>query len=181
MPDVIYYVACSLDGFIATPDGGVEWLEPFQTAEEDYGFGEFYASVDALLLGSRTYEVSLGFGDWQAPDKPSWVFTRRDLPLAHPSITLTSDDPADVMETLQARGLKRVWLMGGGRLAASFRTRALITHYEIAVIPVILGEGIPLFAAAEGQDPLELTGTSRCPSGVIQLSYRPASRAGDRE
>ncbi len=173
MPDVIYYVACSLDGYIATSDGRVDWLEPFQTGGEDYGFAEFYSSVDALVMGSGTYEFALEHGPWQSPDKPSWVFTQRELPVAHPSVTLTSDDPATVIESFAARGLKRVWLMGGGQLAASFRSSGLISRYIIAVVPIILGTGIPLFATAAGQDTLRLIEAKPYPNGLVQLSYEP--------
>ena len=173
MPDVVYYVACSLDNYIATADDGVDWLMPYQKSGEDYGFAEFYSSMDGLVMGSRTYEVALTQGQWQAADKPSWVFTHRDLRLAHPSITLTSEDPGQVVDSLSARGLKRVWLMGGGELAASFRTRGLISHYMIAVVPVVLGGGIPLFATASRQDRLRLVEAKPYPSGIVLLSYEP--------
>ena len=171
MMDVIYYAACSLDGFIATADGGVDWLDPYQGGEEDYGYAEFYSSVEALLLGSRTYEASLRLGEWQAPDKPSWVFTRRELPIAHPSVTLTSEDPVEVVATLRERGLKRVWLMGGGELAASFRTAGLTTRYMIFVVPLILGGGVPLFADAGERSPLSLIRAKQYSSGLVQLDY----------
>ena len=64
MPEVVYYVATSLDGYIATPEGSVDWLSTFEGTEEDYGYAEFYSTVDALLLGSRTYEQNLAFGEW---------------------------------------------------------------------------------------------------------------------
>jgi dihydrofolate reductase len=169
--DVIYYAACSLDGFIATADGGVEWLDPYQGGGEDYGYAEFYSSVEALLLGSRTYEVSLRLGEWQAPDKKSWVFTHRDLPIAHPSVRLTSEDPVDVVAKLRESGLKRAWLMGGGELAASFRTAELITRYIIFVVPIVLGGGIPLFADAGGRSPLSLIHAKPYSSGLVQLDY----------
>lgn len=176
MPDVIYYVASSLDGYIATEDGGVDWLNQFHGRGEDYGYMEFYASVDALVMGSRSYEFALKHGKWQSPDKPSWVFTGRDLPVLHPSITMTSDDPAKVMETIAAQGLKRVWLMGGGELAASFRMQGLITHYWIAVMPVVLGGGVPLFADAARQDVLELVEAKPYKSGIVQLYYEPGKK-----
>jgi dihydrofolate reductase len=176
--EIVYYVACSLDGYIAAPDGGVDWLEPFRQGEEDYGYAELYGSVEALLLGSRTYEVALSFGAWPSADKESWVFTRRELPAADPSVTLTSDDPARVIATLEERGMERAWLMGGGKLATSFREAGLITAYRIFVMPVVLGDGIPLFAAP-GQDqpptepePLKLVEARPYPSGVVELSYR---------
>ena len=171
MLDVVYYVACSLDGYIATPDGGVDWLTHFQNGGDDYGFTEFYSSMDALVMGSQTYDVALKQGSWRAADKPSWVFTHRALRVAHPSVTLTSEDPVQVIESLGARGLERVWLMGGGELAASFRMRGLISHYRIAVVPIVLGSGIPLFADASRQDLLALVEAKSHPSGIVQLSY----------
>ena len=70
MPEVVYYVAASLDGYIATPDGGVEWLAPFEGTGEDYGYAKFYTSVDAVLLGRKTFEKSLSFGEWPYPGNP---------------------------------------------------------------------------------------------------------------
>ena len=110
-------------------------------------------------------------GPWQATDKPSWVFTRRSLEVVHPSVTLTDAEPPQVTEALRARGLKRVWLMGGGRLASSFRTAGLITHYMIFMVPVVLGSGILLFADAEGPEVLRLVEAKSYPSGIVQLNY----------
>lgn len=170
--DVIYYAACSLDGCIATEDGGVDWLDSYQGSGEDYGYAEFYGSVEALLLGSRTYEVSLQLGEWPAPDKPSWVFTCRDLPVAHDSVTLTSQEPTEVVSALVDRGLRRAWLMGGGELAASFRSAGLITRYMIFVAPVVLGGGVPLFANARGRSSLSLIRAKPYSSGLVQLDYQ---------
>ena len=174
MPDVLYYVASSLDGYIATADGGVDWLGQFENSGDDYGFGEMYSSVNALVMGSHTYEFTLAHGgSWKSPDKPSWVFTHRDLEVIHPSITLTSQKPAEVMESLDARGIERVWLMGGGRLATSFRMDGLISHYVVGLLPIVLGGGIPLFADGERQDVLELVEAKTFSrSGVVLLSYQ---------
>src|SRR5262252_3631850 len=133
LPEIVYYVACSVDGFIATEDGGVDWLAPFQRTGEDHGAAELEASVDALLLGGHTYDFVLKLGAWPSPDIPSWVFTRRRLKKLHPSITLTSQSPREVVELLKARGLKRAWLMGGGELATSFRAEGLISSYTLIV------------------------------------------------
>ena len=167
MPDVVYYVACSLDGYIAREDGGVDWLNPCQSSGDDYGFVEMYSFLVALVMGSHTYEFSLKQKSWPAPDKPSWVFTHRELPVAHPSVTLTAEDPTQVIESPRARGLKRVWLVGGGELAASFRKRELITLYIIAIVPILLGKGIPLFATAAREDALKLVEAKPFPSGVV--------------
>lgn len=181
IPEVVYYVASSVDGFLATEDGGVDWLNPFQEGGEDYGFAEFYQSVDALVLGSGTYEVSIELGPWPAPDKPSWVFTNRELTVAHPSIALTAVSPRALLEELSATEIKRIWLMGGGKLATAFRSEGLIAQYLISVIPVLLGGGIPLFAHAPQLDSLRLTGTRSYQSGIVQLSYEPVAEAPIRD
>jgi dihydrofolate reductase len=79
MVEVVYYVASSVDGYIATADGSVDWLSHFHAAREDHAGGELHASIDALLLGSHTYDFALQLGQWPSPDKPSWVFTKRAL------------------------------------------------------------------------------------------------------
>ena len=171
--EVIYHAACSLDGFIATLDGGVEWLTPFQGGDEDHGLAEFYESVDSLLLGSRTYEFALRHPPWMAPDKRSWVFTGRKLEVAHETVTLTSAEPRDVVSRLAAEGLERAWLMGGGALAASFSNQGLITSYRIAMVPIALGSGVPLFGKGAVQQSLRLTDTHAHSSGIVELSYEP--------
>jgi len=178
LPEVVYYVAASLDAYIATPDGGVDWLTRFHTAGEDHGAGELQSSVDALLLGSHTYEFALQLGHWPSPDKPSWVFTHRNLRVLHPSITLTSQTPAEVIELLSTRGARRAWLMGGGQLAASFRSAGLISRLIISIFPVILGSGIPLFApTASSEDAWRLIEAKSFPSGTVRLSYERAPNA----
>ena len=171
-PKIIYYVACSLDGFIATEDGAVDWLEPFQRTGEDHGIGELQASVDALLLGSHTYEFALKFGRWPSPNTPSWVFTRRKLKQLHPSITLTSQTPREVAELLKERGVRRAWLMGGGKLATSFRAEGLISSYIFTIMPIILGRGIPVFAAGSPSQSLVLESAKPFKRGIVQLRYK---------
>lgn len=169
--EVIYYVASSLDGYIATTDGGVEWLDLFDLAGEDHGAAKLEASVDALLLGSGSYEFVLKFGQWPS-SKPGWVFTKRKLKILHPGITLTSKTPRQVVKLLASRGMRRLWLMGGGKLAASFHEQGLITRCIISIFPVLLGAGIPLFAThSSPPDALSLAKAKSFKSGVVQLTY----------
>ncbi len=178
MPEIVYSVAASLDRYIATPDGAVDWLTRFHGADENYGAGELESSVGALLLGSRTYEFALRLGQWPSPHKQSWVFTRRDLRVLHPSITLTSQSPAEVVGLLRTRGIRRAWLMGGGELAASFQSARLISRYEISIFPVLLGSGVPLFAPGSfREDSLRLIEAKPFASGVVQLTYDRAQNA----
>jgi dihydrofolate reductase len=172
MVEVIYYVASSLDGYIATVDHGVDWLSRFHTSDEDHGATKLHASIDALLLGSHTYEFALKLGYWPSPDKPSWVFTKRALPILHPSITLTSQFPGEVMEHLTKRGIRKAWLMGGGKLAASFHAEGLISSYIISVFPVLLGSGVPFLAPhSSAQETLSLVKAKPFKSGIAQLTY----------
>jgi dihydrofolate reductase len=177
MLKVTYCVASSLDGYIATTDGSVHWLSRFHNAGEDHGAGELLASVQALFLGSHTYEFALELGHWPSPEKLSWVFTRRDLRILHPSITLTAQTPREVVELLASRGLHRAWLMGGGKLAASFHADQLISRYIVSVFPVLLGSGIPLFAPhSSPPDALRFVSAKQFKSGIVQMTYEhPAS------
>lgn len=177
MLEVVYSVASSFDGYIATTDDGVDWLSRVDARGEDYGAGELHASIDALLLGSHTYEFALKLGQWPSPDKPSWVFTKRALRVLHPSITLTSQSPAEVMRHLDAHGFRRVWLMGGGQLAASFHTEGLISRYIVLVFPVLLGSGIPFLAPHScSEDALRLVAAKPFKSGIVQLTYERAAQ-----
>lgn len=172
MIEVVYYVASSLDGYIATADGGIDWLSRFHRAGEDHGAGDLEASVDALLLGSHTYEFALKLGHWPSPQKSSWVFTRRKLAILDPSITLTNQTPVEVVRTLARRGFERAWLMGGGKLAASFHAEQLISRYIVSVFPLLLGSGIPLFAPHRTSiDVLRLVTAKPYKSGIVQLTY----------
>jgi dihydrofolate reductase len=170
--EVVYYVASSVDGFIATPDGGVDWLAPFESLVEDHGYADFYASVDAVLMGAHTYEQALGFEPWPYPDKPVRVFTGRVLQPAGANVVLTADDPASVVASLAREGLSRLWLVGGGALAGSFESAGLIDRYIVSTIPVLLGDGIPILGGQARPSRLELEDVVRYPDGVVQHTYR---------
>ncbi len=162
MAEIVYHVAASLDGYIATADGGVDWLSRFRTTGEDHGVGDPQASVDALLLGSHTYEFALKLGYWLSPEKPSWVFTQRDLQVLHPSITLTSQTPREIVELL----------------AASFHGERLFSRYILSVFPILLASGVSLFAPHSSQsDPLRLVAAKPFKSGIVQLTYNCAQNA----
>jgi dihydrofolate reductase len=123
-------------------------------------------------MGSHTYEQILGFGDWPYPDKPCWVLSHLDLPVSRSEVRLTLRTPLEVVSELQAQGLRRAWLVGGGQLAASFRAQRLITDYIVTVFPVLLGGGLPMFGATGAQEQLSLLSSHPLSNGVIQLSYR---------
>jgi dihydrofolate reductase len=168
---VTYYVAISLDGFIATVDGGVEWLAAFQSDGEDYGYTSFYESVDGLVMGSRTFEQVLGFGVWPYPGKLGWVCTSREFGGLLEGVQTTSKDPMAMLDELAERGVQNAWLIGGARLATSFHAKGKIHRFILTVMPVLLGKGIPMLEASGTIKQLELVGSTQFPNGVIQLEY----------
>ena len=170
MPEIVYYVAESVDGFIATPDGGVEWLAPFEGTIEDYGYAAFYAAIEAVLLGSRTYEQALTFAEWPYPDRPVYVFSSRELSRAGDNVVVTDATPEQVAAELDERGVRRAWLVGGGELAGAF---GLIDDLTITTVPVLLGDGVRLLGSQALLERLALVETTRFESGVLQQVYRP--------
>jgi dihydrofolate reductase len=178
--ELVYYVAASVDGFIATPDGGLDWLAPFEASGEDYGYAAFYDSIDAVLLGSRTFQQALTFGAWPYAGKPAWVFSKRVLPSPREDVTVTDRSPREVMCELEASGVRRAWLVGGGALAGSFRAAGLVTTYIVSVIPVILGSGVPMFGGSGPGERLRLVDTKTYPDGVVQSHFESPSAARHR-
>lgn len=173
MISVTYYVACTVDGFIAAADGGIDWLKPFEGAREDYGYAAFYESIDAVVSGRRTYEQAVSLGGGTFPARKCWVFSRREFTLPpQPGVIVTRQEPRPLLEHLSSLGHRHVWLVGGGELAAAFRAEGLITQSIISIVPVILGSGIPLFAPSELQQPVQLVSSRAYDSGVVQLTYR---------
>ncbi|HEY9617399.1 MAG TPA: dihydrofolate reductase family protein [Microcoleaceae cyanobacterium] len=171
MVELVYYVAISLDGYIATPDGGIDWLPPLAPEDEDFGYAEFYAGIEALVMGRHTYEKVLELGEWMYADKPCWVCSRHQLPIVRSGVVVTNQSPSEIVAEMEAQNLKRVWLVGGGQLASSFRHKGLISEYVIAVIPVVLGEGIPFLKPSPPQDKLRLVDCKIYAKDVVLLRY----------
>ncbi|SDH93689.1 dihydrofolate reductase family protein [Pseudomonas panipatensis] len=166
---LIYYVTASLDGYIARPDGSIDWLLPFV---DDHGYNNYYASIDGLLMGRATYQQCLDEGDWPYPDKPTIVLTRANhLPRAAPQVEQLHCSPADALKRLQAQGCQRIWLVGGGSLAGNCLAAGLLDEVVISIIPLLLGAGIPLFGIGI-ERPLHLLEMRSFPSGIVQMHYQ---------
>ncbi len=173
----VYFVAASLDGYIADTRGGVDWLAPFESESDAGDYAEFYSAIDGLIMGSRTYKKILRFGNWPYANKPCWVCSKRDLVATRPEIKVTSGSPLAVIEEIQALGLQRIWLVGGGQLAAAFRAQHLISDYIITVVPVILGSGLALFGATGLMEKLTLVESKPFPNGLVSLTYQNTHEA----
>jgi dihydrofolate reductase len=171
MITVSYYVACSLDGFIATVDGGVDWLSEFHVEGEDFGYAKFFESVDAMVMGSATYEQVLGFGEWPYGDKLCWVMSQRPIQAVRPEITITALDPTGILAEIEDHHLTRAWLVGGARAAGAFRAHGLIDEYLITVLPTLLGDGVPLFVDDGPRLNLQLMKNGSAGKGAVTLHY----------
>ncbi len=170
MTHFILYVAMSLDGYIARSDQRVDWL-PSPDDADDHGYTQFYNSIDALVMGSTTYEQVLGFGDWAYPGKQSYVLTSRTLSTPRDDVTCVNGGISQVIIETQQRGFHRVWIVGGGQVASAFMQQGLVDEYIIVFIPIILGTGIPLYRSVPEQQ-LELVTTNTYSTGAVELRYK---------
>jgi dihydrofolate reductase len=170
MPEFILYIATTLDGYIASPDGSIEWLTSLETNGEDNGYEAFYETIDALIMGSTTYEQVVGFGDWAYPGKPSYILTNRNLSTDRNDIFFISDIEA-ILRDINDRGYKRIWIVGGAKVASLFMERGLIDEYILSLIPIILGTGIFLYQNVPEQK-LSLVKTKSYTSGAVELHYQ---------
>lgn len=168
--EISLYIATSLDGYIADTAGGVDWLSVVEEPGEDYGYQSFYDSVDALILGSRTYEQVLDWGDWPYPGKPAWVLSSRALP-APPEVTVVDTGPHELVREMDALGIRRAWLVGGAETVAAFVRAGQVARYIISLVPVILGDGLPLFLPGVGHHGLRLVDHRRFHTGLVQLTW----------
>jgi dihydrofolate reductase len=172
MTQLIYYVASSIDGYIADKNGNVDWLDLVDLEKDDHGFNAFYDDVDALIMGRTSYQQILDFGEWPYPGKPCWVMSSQDIRSDYDNVSITSQTPADLLDSIRQQLPGNTWLVGGGKLAQAFHDAGLIDEYFISLIPYILGEGIPLLAEAASPGELRLIESIAHDSGVVQLRYR---------
>ncbi len=168
---VTYYVASSLDGYIAKEDGDVSWLEELDISMEDAGYYEFYATVDALVTGRKTYEMVVGFGQWPYGDKPVWVCSSNKITSIEGINLKVGSTPQEVYKAASEMNLKHLWLVGGGGLTSSFIENHLLTNVSLSLMPIILGGGIKLFG--DLPSPIKIKNESQKPhkSGMVQLEY----------
>jgi len=169
---VIVHIATSADGYIARSDGDLEWLTSRPAPKGFYGMNAFMGSVDTKLLGRKTYEVSLRMGAKFDSQSRSIVFSRHPPPDAPPGVEFVNDAIGPFVSRLRARPGKDIWLMGGGEIIASFLDAQAIDEFVISVVPVFIGDGIPLIARRHRHAPLELHSIERFEDGVVQLHYR---------
>jgi dihydrofolate reductase len=170
------YVATSLDGYIATDDGGVGWLEDLPNPDEtDFGYGEFTSRIDALVMGRGTFDTVVGFGEWPY-DMPVVVMSSSvtEPPEWAGQVEFSTAVPRDLVAELHARGWRRLYI-DGGAVITSFLSEDLIDELIITTVPITLGSGIRLFGRLESADDVrqwELVSVDRWSNGFVQTHHR---------
>ena len=164
------YVGISLDGYIAAPDGGVDWLNPYADARA--GFMPFVKTIGSAIMGRGTYDFAAGHGFTGSGDMPSYVLTHRPFTPPSESVIPYSGDLRALVATIRERHPRDIWLMGGGNATKAFHDADLIDIWSIAFVPTLLGAGIPMFPQSEFRERrLRLVSNRIYESGVIELRY----------
>ena len=183
----VYYAAMSLDGYIADLDENLEWLTRFDgpgfagdagaEGPMESSYEAFYDGVGALVMGSKTYEFIVPY-DWQYGDKPTWVLTSRELPVIEGASGLRFGDRsvAEIHdEVMEAAGGKDLWVVGGGNVATQYVEAGLLDVVQVTIVPVVLGDGLPLFAGPV--PPMKLIDLTPFGNGMAELTYELARAA----
>ena len=175
MRRVRYRVAASLDGYIAGPDGEIDWI----VRDPTIGLASLFAGFDTVLLGRRTYELT------RQPGAPAWpagwrvyVFSRTLDAAEHPAVTVVSTDAGAAVAALRSEPGRDIWLFGGGSLFASLLAADVVDQVEVVIMPVLLARGIPLVAPEAPRSQLTLTRSDAYPSGIVSLHYDVQHTAG---
>ncbi len=171
--NVIVHIATSADGYIARPDGDLDWLTSRPAPKGFYGMNAFMKSIDTMLLGRKTYEASLSLGaTFNSKKSRTIVFSRHAPPANVPSgVEFVNDAIGSFVGRLREQPGKDIWLMGGGELIASFLDAHAIDEFVISVVPMFIGDGIPLIARRHRTVLLDLQSIERFEDGLVQLRY----------
>ena len=167
------YVGISLDGYIAAPDGGVDWLNPYADAQA--GFTPFVKTIGSAVMGRVTYDHALARGFLDYGGMPSYVVTHRPFEPPSPSIIPFTGPLPELVARIREQHPGDIWLMGGGVVTKSFLEADLIDIWSVAFVPTLLGDGLPMFPrAAFRERRLRLVRSHTYPSGVVELRYERA-------
>jgi dihydrofolate reductase len=169
---IIVHIAASVDGYIARPDGNIDWLTDRPAPKGFYGMPTFMRSIDAKIIGRKTFDLSVKMGAPFSAKSVHYVFSRQPPPPSVPAgVRFVTQPIGAFAKQLRAQPGKNIWMMGGGEIIASFLDEGAIDEFIISVIPTFIGDGIPLIAPRHRDVPLRLRSTKAFPDGVVQLHY----------
>lgn len=169
-PTFIMYSACSVDGFIAKEDGSLDWLSRWNPSAA--GYGEFFEAVDGLVMGAKTYDRILSTGKWIYGNKPCVVLSNQARKPFRECVEFFRGRAEEVVSLMREWKLDRVWIVGGASVFTQFHRKNLIDDYVIAIIPIILGSGIPPIQSCDIEVSLRLIGSKAQDSGVVLNHYK---------
>ncbi|WP_433748121.1 dihydrofolate reductase family protein [Falsibacillus pallidus] len=168
---VILYIAQSLDGYIATNEGGIDWLSQVEKPNEDYGYGEFIETVDTVIMGRKTYEKVLSFGiEFPHKDKKCYVLSRPKTG-SDENVEFYNGNVRDLISDIQKEEGKNIFIDGGAEAVKACIEEQLIDEYVISIIPILLGDGIKLFQETAASSKLTLIEGKTFDTGLVQLKY----------
>ena len=167
MRSVVLGLGISLDGYIARPDGAVDFL----FMPKDYSMAPFFATIDTGIMGRKTYDAARKMGGSFGTSMMSYVFSRSEPPGERDGVVFVNESPAAFVERLRTKRGKNIWLMGGGELAREFLKADLVDELNIGLVPVLIGGGIPLFPARFPQREFKLVENKTYSKGMIALKY----------
>ena len=169
---IIANLATSADGYVARPDGNLDWLTARPSPKGFYGLPEFERSTDAKILGRKTFDQSVAMGARFRADDVHYVFSRTSPPASVPAgVHFVAEPIGAFAERLRSQAGKNIWMMGGGGIIGAFLDEGAIDEFIISQVPTFIGEGIPLLGPRHREVPLRLLGVRQFPDGVVQLHY----------
>jgi dihydrofolate reductase len=169
---IIVNVATSADGYIARSDGNLDWLTRREAPKGFYGLPKFSRSIDARILGRKTFDLSVKMGASFSADDPHYVFSRQPPLASLPAgVQFVTESVRLFAQRLRKQTGKNIWVMGGAGIIGSFLDEGAIDEFILTVVPTFIGEGIPLIAPRRRYVPLQLLSVQRFPDGVVQFHY----------
>ena len=166
------FVGASLDGFIARKDGALDWL-PAVESGQDYGYNEHMASIDTVVMGRKTFQKVLSMGEWPFAGKRVVLlsFGKPKVPGHLKGVEILTGSPGAIVQHLEKTGSRHLSLEGG-KTTQWFLDASLVDELTITWVPILIGEGTPLFGPLKKDLPLQLVNSKRFPDGLLQSVYR---------
>jgi dihydrofolate reductase len=169
---IIVNIATSADGYVARTDGNLDWLTRRPTPKGFYGLPKFWRSIDAKILGRKTFDAMVKMGARFSAKDVHYIFSRQPAPASLPAgVQFVSESVGAFAERFRRQAGKNIWMMGGGEIIGAFLDEDAIDEFIISVVPTFIGEGIPLIAPRHREAPLQLLAVQRFKDGVVQVHY----------